>query len=69
MDIARKEEYYIEVNNDENIEYIPLNTKKEIEEKLENIKDNEIIIINANRWKENMRFAKKQIGSYAIIYK
>ena len=69
MDIARKEEYYIEVNNDENIEYIPLNTKKEIEEKLENIKDNEIIIINANRWNKDIRFAKKQIGSYAIIYK
>ena len=40
-----------------------------ISDEASNIKGNDIIIINANRWKENIPFGKKQIGSYGIIYK
>ena len=69
IDIARKESNFIEINKDENKVYFPLNTKEDVENKLKNINDNEIIIYNCNRYKYNSIYNKEKYGNYIIMYK
>ena len=63
-------ELYIDLNNDKNKEYKEVKEKEELENKIKDIKQEEIVIINSENFKNYIKKDKDvQIGEYIIITK
>ena len=62
-------ENYIEFNKDNTKEYIPIKTKSELKNKINNIKDNEILIVNERYKDYDVNLEKEKIGDFVIAYK
>lgn len=63
-------ELYIDLNNDKNKEYKEVKEKEELENKIKDIKQEEIVIINSENFKNYIKKDKDvQIGEYILITK
>lgn len=68
-EVRGKLNYYIVLNYDSSKEYIRLKEEEKIKEKVENIEDDEIIIVNETINEFDSEYEKTKIGDFAIIYK
>ena len=68
-EVRGKLNYYIVLNYDSSKEYIRLKEEEKIKEKVENLEDDEIIIVNETINEFNSEYEKTKIGDFAIIYK
>ena len=61
---------YLDLNNDKNKEYKEVKEKEELENKIKDIKQEEIVIINSENFKKYIKKDKDvQIGEYIVITK
>ena len=61
--------YYLTLNIDETKEYMRLVTTEEVQNKINNLQDNEIIIANEKYTNYESEYKKEKIGYFVIIYK
>lgn len=60
---------YVSFNNDENKNYTEIKDEEELKNRIENINDNEIVILNAMDREYKGDYNNYKIGNYLIIYK
>ena len=61
--------YYLTLGEDETKEYIRLTTTGEVQEKIDNLQDDEIILANEKFTNYNSEYKKERIEYFVIIYK
>ena len=63
-----KLDFYVTLNKDENKEYIKLNKANEVENKLNNLEDDEILVVNKIYKDYESEYIKHEIGNFVIIF-
>ena len=61
--------YYLTLGNDETKEYIRLTTAEEVQEKIDNLQDDEIILANEKFNNYESDYEKERIRYFVLIYK
>ena len=64
-----KLENYIVLNKDNTKNYIAINSRNELKNKINNIEDGEILIVNERYRDYNVSLEKEKIGNFVIAYK
>ena len=62
-------DFYVTLNKDENKEYIKLNETDEVQNKLINLEDDDILVVNKIYKDYDSEYIKHVIGNFVIIYK